>query len=329
LNLDNITLFEYNYENIESELGSLLLPGLRRFKPEEIRFVTYKYEGFRGKKSSIITNFNEKYLQKELNKGQVKYIFDFIYKEDAIKKKNNNNKKNIKKILFSLQLLIDYIQRENYDKFESLYDIIKKLPNQINICDETKQFFKGLNKNESKNEEDEFNLLSNNDKGNKASNDNIYFSICTLISIFELFEHLCWDSFKENLVGDYLQKIDPAWGTKIKQYFVDIDKNQNKIIKKITLCTSLRRFISRYLTGKRGENEINENNTLLNEILRPELWKPFFTESDTFEIEIGEIMSVMTDQYDGSLKVGQALALYDLLGGDQTLIDKAKTNYIY
>ena len=334
INFNNIRLFEHNYENIEKELGSLLLPGLRKFKPDELRFVTYKYEGFRGNKSSIITNFNEKYPQKELNKEQIKYIFDFINKEDEINKKNNTIKKNIKKILFSLQLLIDYIQRENYDHYENLYDIIKKLPKQMNICDEIKEFFKDPKNNKNEKEENEFNLLSNNDKGdyNLSSqniNKDIYFSISTLISIFELFEHLCWDSFKENLVGDYLQKIDPTWGKKIKQYFNNIDKNSNKIIKKTIFCSALRRFISRYLTGKRGENEINENNTLLNEILRSELWKPFFTESDSFEIEIGEMMPIMTDQYDGSLKVGQALELYNLLDGDQILLDYAKTNFVY
>ena len=326
IDYDNIRTFEHDFENIERELGSLLLPGLRSFNNEEIRFIMYKYEGFRGKKSSIITNFNEKYPQRELSKEQIKYIFAFINREDINnnnKNKNNNSiKKNIKKILFSLQILIDYIQSENYDKLDSLYDIIKKLPNHISISDELKQFFKGnqltniINNSNSNN----FNLFSND----KNNNENIFFSINTLISIFELFEHLCWDSLKENLVGDYLQKIDPVWGDKIVKYFNGVENNSGKIIKKIIFCTALRRFISRYLTGKRGENEINENNTLLNEILRPELWKPFFTESDSFENEIGEIISVMTDQYEGGLKVGQALELYNLLGGDQKLLNNAK-----
>ena len=324
INYDNINSFEHNYENIEREIGSLLLPGLRRFKPEDIRFVTYKYEGFRGNKRSIISNFNEKYPQKALNNQQTGYIFYFINKEDFIDKKSKKNlfKKNIKKILFSLQLLIDYIQGENFDKLESLYEIVKKVPKNIIICEEVKEFFRGTKGNKMGQNLANFNLLSNgnnynNDNNNNLSDSNdIYFSVCTLISIFEIFERLCWDSFKENLVGDYLQKIDEAWGNKIKTYFDNIKNNTNKIIKAIDLCTALRRFISRYLTGKRGENEINENNTLLNEILRPELWKPFFTESDSFEIEISEIMSVMTDQYDGSLKVGQALELYNLLGGD-------------
>ena len=227
--------------------------------------------------------------------------------------------------MFSLQLLIDYIQRENFDKLESLYDIIKKLPKQINICEEIILLFKG---NDNKIEvNNDFNLLINNDNNNKSDSNGIYFSVGTLITIFEIFEHLCWDSFKENLCGDYLQKIDEAWGKKIKKYFDDIKYKQEKIIKGENLCTAIRRFISRYLTGKRGENEINENNTLLNEILRAELWKPFFTESDSFEIEIGEIMSLMTDQYDGSLKVGQALELYKLLGGDQSILDLTRIKF--
>ena len=67
----------------------------------------------------------------------------------------------------------------------------------------------------------------------------------------------------------------------------------------------------------------------MNEILRPELWKPFLTESDLFEAQITEIMVVLTHGYEGTLKVGQALDLYNGLGGDDVIIDNAKINYIY
>ena len=40
-------------------------------------------------------------------------------------------------------------------------------------------------------------------------------------------------------------------------------------------------------------------------------------------------MSVMTDEFDGSLKVGQALELYNILGGDQKLLDYVKINFTY
>ena len=309
LNYININTFIHNFENVERELGSILLPGLRKFK-DELRFVTYKYEGFRGNKSSIITNFNEKYPQRKLSNEQIKYINDFLNKGDNKNKLGEKKfeKKEIKNMLFSLQLLIDYLQRENYDRYEQISDIIKKLPKQINICNEIRLFFKS---NENQNKEQSFNILDNEEEIN--NNNSIFFGLNTLISIFELFEELCWDSFKDNLVGDYLQTIDAPWALKIKQYFYSIMNDSNKIIKKEKFCTALRRFISRYLAGKRGENEINENNTLLNEIIRPELWEPYFTESETFEMEVAKLMEVMTDEFLGSLKVGQALYLYNYL----------------
>ena len=212
-------------------------------------------------------------------------------------------------MFFSLQLLIDYFQKENFDRYDQIGDLIKKLPKEVNICDEIRLFFKS---NSKQNKEQSFNILEIYEDNNK--NDSlIYFSLNTLISIFELFEELCWDSFKDNLVGDYLQTIEEPWLLKIKQYFETIKNDNNKIIKKEKFCTAIRRFISRYLAGKRGENEINENNTLLNEIIRPELWEPYFTESENFEMEIGKLMEVMTDEFLGSLKVGQGLYLYNYL----------------
>ena len=52
---------------------------------------------------------------------------------------------------------------------------------------------------------------------------------------------------------------------------------------------------------------------MLNEIIRPELWEPYFTESETFEIVVGKLMEVMTDEFLGSLRVGQSLYLYNYL----------------
>ena len=330
INYNNLCTFEHNFAKIELELGSILLPGLRKFK-DDIRFVTYKYEGFRGNKSSIITNFNEKYPQKELNEKQIKYIEDFINKGDKKKNKLEKkifDKKDIKNMLFSLQLLIDYFQRENFDKYESICDLIKKLPKEINICDEIRLFFKSNGKEKEKEKikkdnENSFNILNNDDdeeeinlNTNKNNNNNdicASFALNTLISIFELFEKLCWDSFKENLVGDYMQNIDSVWAKQIDTYFNQLQYYNDRIIKRENFCTALRRFISRYLAGKRGENEINENNTLLNELIRPELWEPYFTESETFEIEIGKLMEVMTDEFAGGLKVGQGLFLYNYL----------------
>ena len=58
---------------------------------------------------------------------------------------NKFEKKEIKNMLFSLQLLIDYFQKENFDRYDQIGDLIKKLPKEVNICDEIRLFFKSNN----------------------------------------------------------------------------------------------------------------------------------------------------------------------------------------
>ena len=43
----------YNFDYIEEELGKLILPGIKKFKVNTIKFIAYLFEGFRGDNSSI------------------------------------------------------------------------------------------------------------------------------------------------------------------------------------------------------------------------------------------------------------------------------------
>ena len=101
IEFDTISTFQHTYENIEWELGKILLAGLRRFIPDKIRFFNHKYEELKLKKS-IICTFHEKYPQIKLNKEQVKFIFNFI----------NNNKIDILILYQNLVILIDFIQKK-------------------------------------------------------------------------------------------------------------------------------------------------------------------------------------------------------------------------
>ena len=56
----------YNYDFIEEELRKLILPRLNKFKNNSIKFVTYLYEGFRGGKTSVLIDYKNKYIQREL-----------------------------------------------------------------------------------------------------------------------------------------------------------------------------------------------------------------------------------------------------------------------
>ena len=72
--------FNYELDQIEIELGNIVLPGVRKFKAsnDELRFITYMFEGYRGKNSNILTNFNEKYPPQELTYQEKRILNKYI-----------------------------------------------------------------------------------------------------------------------------------------------------------------------------------------------------------------------------------------------------------
>ena len=132
---------KYDFASIENELARLILPGIKKFvssdKDEPIKFMTYLYEAFRGSRSSILYNYNAKYPSRNLIIEEEKLLYKFI-------NNNQNNKQNfIIEVLSSCQILIDYIQKENYEQDKSINSVIKALPEYI-ILDESFKYFWGL-----------------------------------------------------------------------------------------------------------------------------------------------------------------------------------------
>ena len=64
-NYKNYNNIIYNYDYIEEELTKEILPGLKKFRTK-IKFVPFRYEGFRDENSSIIYDYKNKYEQREL-----------------------------------------------------------------------------------------------------------------------------------------------------------------------------------------------------------------------------------------------------------------------
>jgi len=260
---------KYDFDSIETELGRIILPGVKQFfssdNDEPIRFVSYLYEAFRSGRSSIITNYNEKYPPRKLTEQEQKLLYSFI---DENKKKNQNFSKDV---LVSCQILIDFIQKENFNKNAQIFSIIKKLPKYVEIDDSLKNFFI-KHSEEDINNKDEFRI----------------FSINTLINIYDLIEWICWSQFKENLNDQYKMHLPQKVKEDIKDY-LDKTITENSIIKKQDIADAVRRLISRYLSGKRGDVDISEYKKLSKLIIRADLWRSDLINNDNFETEVYNI----------------------------------------
>lgn len=123
------------------------------------------------------------------------------------------------------------------------------------------------------------------DQNNDNNNNIKMFSINTLLNIYNLIELTCWDQFKDNLNDIYKLKINKDDKIIIKNYF-DSNINENNSIKKQDIASAVRRLISRYLSGKRGDTDINEYKILFDYIQRPDLWRTELQEDENFETEI-------------------------------------------
>ena len=261
---------KYAFDTIENELARQILPGIKKFvssdKDEPIKFMTYLYEAFRGSRSSILYNYNAKYPSRNLIIEEEKLLYKFI-------NNNQNNKQNfIIEVLSSCQILIDYIQKENYEQDKSINSVIKELPEYIILDESFKYFFTDIG-----------------DKNIQIENKNLkMFSINTLINIYNLIEFICWEQFKNNLNEQYKIPLSEENKRKIKSCLENSIK-ENSLIKKQDIANAVRRLISRYLSGKRGDTDIGENQKLFEQITRYDLWKTDISSNENFEYEITDI----------------------------------------
>ena len=274
----------YNYDYIEEELGKIILPGLKRFKPGAIKFITYLYEGFRGDgNSSLLTNYNDKYKLKPLSEEEKESLGELL-KINSVKVYNE--------IFSSLQILMNEIIKENYDQETLIYDIIEKLPNYIILNKEL------------------VNLLKN---CKEQYMDEKIFTINSLVSIFEYFEALCWPQINKNILDDYTLVLSEESKKHVLDYFKKIE-NEKKIINIQDFTFALRRLISRYLAGSRQEIDINAQLELILHIGKNEFWSKEIADNDEKDNELFVICHK-------DIKIGNAWDLYNVLDGD-TILNK-------
>ena len=130
-----------------------------------------------------------------------------------------------------------------------------------------------------------------------------------------------WEDSKNNLNEQYKAEIEKEKLDRINEFFKDYDKDNDKLIKKEYLASALRRFIFRYLSGKRADVDISETQQLIAQLARNDLWKLNLTDDqERFDSELYQL------SFD--LKVNQAYEYYNLLGGDKldTNFEKCEQN---
>ena len=90
------------------------------------------------------------------------------------------------------------------------------------------------------------------------------------MNVFFLFEHLCFEGLCNTLEKEYKTPIDEEKKEKIKNKLINSKISDDISIKEFG--AALRRFISRYLVGKKQATNIDPKAKLLQQLKRVDLW---------------------------------------------------------
>ena len=195
-----------------------------------------------------------------------------------IKKRNKDGNTDFTEFFSSLNLLIFHLLNKRALNTDKISKILLERPPYLKISKECDEFFK----NEGK-----------------------LFEVNKLMNIFFYIEHLCFSALCDSLQPEYKTGINEETKEKIKK---KLFKKENKNYSIKDLAAALRRFISRYLVGTRQDVEIDEKRVLYFELTRLDLWEEKFGQLDNLE----ELIANQLGEFE--LKVGQAFALYEIIG---------------
>ena len=272
INYLNYNSFIYDFASVEEELGKLLLPGKCLFENEDIlNFMTFWSEGLRGGKSDTLSNFYLKYPQKDLDDDEKLIIIKYIKKQ---------KKTDFKSFFGSIQLIIFYLTNNIYKNEENIINMLKKAPQYLKISNDCYKFFE---------------------------KDGKIFKIEKLMNIYFFIEHLCFKDLSETLQQEYKKEIPEDLKIKIKEKLLKHDNNNNEIISTKYLSAAIRRYISRYLAGKRESVDIDEKRDLSFDLTRIDLWEEKIGKLDNLD----ELVSSKIGEF--KLIVGQAYEFYKLI----------------
>ena len=151
-------------------------------------------------------------------------------------------------------------------------------------------------------------------------NNNPDFKLNTLISIFEYIELLCYPQILESVNEEYKIDIKQEEINKINIYF---NNNHGKLISKMLILPAVRKFISRFLGGKREEKEIKEFENLLYFFQsKEEFWSKDIFHNPEFDLEFENMLNSF------SVNVNQAINFYEVLGGNKLEMENFNESFL-
>ena len=169
----------------------------------------------------------------------------------------SNNKTLVNEILFSIQKLIYYIGRENYPNSMTVNDIIQTLPQFIDLIAEITNFFK----------------------------ENQKIKVSKIIDIYEFIEESCIDEILNNVNEMYHAEINEEKKLSIRRYF----DNLNLLVNKKIFSNGIRKFISRYLCGKRFEIIYNIDQNLITFLrIKRDIWPIDIVDTEEYNKEMDQ-----------------------------------------
>ena len=271
INYLNYNSFIYNIDSIEEELAKLILPGKCLFdKENNLNFVTYLGEGFNKGKSDILNKFYSKYAQNELDKDEKSKIIKYIKTHPQLAENYD-----FKPFFDSMQLIIFYLVNNSYNNDENIKNILIGRPRYLKINEDCLEF------------------LLDEECG---------FKLDKIMNLLLLFEHLCFNDL--DLPDIFKVQINEETQKKIEELK---ENKSNKDINIKEFGPALRRFISRYLIGKKQKSDINPKNSLNIYLNKTNLWDEKTAKLDN----LGEIISKIL--IDLNLNVEQSFEFYNLI----------------
>ena len=125
-----------------------------------------------------------------------------------------------------------------------------------------------------------------------------------------IFEHLCYKDFIENLQIEYKKEISNEEKNKIINKLINNGKDNFILYSLKDFAAAIRRFISRYLVGNEQSIDLDENIKLENHLLREDLWPENIRQSENLE----EIIKMQIKEF--KLTISQAFSLYEIIGNE-------------